>query len=153
MGEGACPSLSNRLEWSCPLFLLLSRTVHLLAAPCDPQPWLGTAGLFGVGDSDGPSCCLSAALACLIASTPSSRSSPVAHQNCCSPFLRHNFTTSAKKPLHVGALDPSFTSVFFEPESFLSFFFFFFAMLDSMQDLSFLTRDGTCASCSGSADS
>ena len=38
MGEGACPSLSNRLEWSCPLFLLLSRTVHLLAAPVTPNP-------------------------------------------------------------------------------------------------------------------
>lgn len=123
MEEGACPSLSNRLEWSCPLFLLLSRTVHLLAAASDPQPWPGTAGLFGVGDPDGPSCCLSAALALSDSLYPQ-----LSLKSSGSPELllsvRHSFTTFAKKPLHVGALDPGFTTVFFEPEPFLSFFLF-----------------------------
>lgn len=88
-GQGACPSLSNRLEWSCLLFLLLSRTGHLLAAPSDPQPWPGTVGLFGEGDPDAPSCCLSAALALSDSLYPQlSLKSSGSPELCCSPFLR-----------------------------------------------------------------
>ena len=139
-GQGACPSLSNRREWSCPLFLLLSRTVHLLAAPCNPQSWPGTVGLFGEGDPDGPSCCLSAALDLSDSLYPQlSLTSSGSPELRCSPFLRHSFTTSARKPLHIGALDPAWALSSLNQ----SHFFFFSAMLHSMQDLSFLTRDGT----------